>query len=204
MDNRLLAPGKDGLPQSGERQDVYCILSDIVYYAVTTSITDQELFSSAGERKVAQYRTNTFSDIAQQKSVEIHGFRVTHDIALAARSSEPAATTQWYFENFSRFEISILDKKWDSIPLSFLLPYDIYWAATAMAYATRTNPFFLLKEPITVPVGGNIKITFKPATGLTTATTSTTSPQLPGLGLTTDYGYSLKMDIYGRQNRVVS
>jgi hypothetical protein len=202
--NQLLNPTKTGLPQSGERQDIYMIMSDIIYYAPTVALTEQEFFTHNGGTKNAQYRSGIFTDVANQKNLVIKGFRCTHNIALAARSSEPAATTQWYFENFSRIKVEVLEKAWDSIPLSFLLATDMYWATTAMAFAARNNPFFYLKEPIIVPVGGNIKFTFAPAAGLTTITTTTTSPQLPNLGLTSDYGYSLKLDIFGRQDRVVS
>jgi hypothetical protein len=191
------------VPDGAKSQVTWAVMKDIAYYAPGATLTAQNLFDNS-MTKTETYRNTTFNDVGQQKNVTLYGLRVTHDMQFTAISSQTKSYTQWYFENFSEIQIKILEKSYDPIPLALALPYDLNQLDATTSLNSRQVPFFTFPDPIVVPAGGNVKIKFQPATGLTAIATAATLPTLPGLSLTNDIGLSIVFQFMGLQERVIA
>jgi hypothetical protein len=189
-------------------QKTFFIAHDIAIFGEGSSLSKQQIFSKVSA-KPTQYQSSNadFDNLGITKNVFISAMRVTHNFTFASRASgtgaEVAAETQRYFENFSTIEIWKFDKPEDSIPLSMVLPYDLYNLTTTISVLPRNNPIVRLNEPIEVPAGGGLKVFFNPAQGLNAPATGDTNPQITG-NTTVTKGWYVHFTFIGYQLRPAS
>lgn len=190
-------------PAGAESQLTWSILYDIAVWAPGATLNTQRLFDASQNRPL-QYRSGTFSQLGLQKNIMVQGMRVDSSVILAARSSEPLAAQEWYFNEFSYFSWTIIQKNYDQFKLADLLPYKLSTIGGTVTTITQDYPYFVLPEAIQIPATGDISLSFIPADGLTAAASAATNPQLPNLGLTNNYGFALNVVLMGSENRPIS
>ncbi len=202
--NEIVA--KPGAPPPGTRSEDTVLLGfDTAYWASgAVTIDEQQLFAQSSVTKTPRYRSFVFDTEAQKKNMIITGLRASHIMEFAALGTAPSAVSQMVFEEFSLLEITLREKKYPSIPLAELLPYKGYWNGSSVSHQLNDYPYYTLPEPIIVPEAGNIDFNFSPLSGYTTGASNNSNPQLPGLGLTSNYGFFIKFYIYGKQRRAIA
>lgn len=190
-------------PSGAESQLTWSILYDIAVWAPGATLNTQRLFDSSTQRPL-QYRSGTFSQLGLQKNIMIQGMRVDSSVVLAQRSSEALAAQEWYFNEFSYFAWTIIQKNYDQFKLADLLPYKLSAIGGTVTTIAQDYPYFVLPEAIQIPSTGDISLQFIPADGLTTSTAGATNPQLPNLNLANNYGFALNVVLMGSTNRPIA
>jgi len=190
-------------PVNAQSQLTWSILYDVAVYTPGAVLNTQRLFDASQNRPL-QYRSGTFQQLGLQKNIAINGMRVSSSIILAQRSSEPLAAQDWYFNEFSYFAWTIIQKNYDQFKLADLLPYKLTTIGGTVTTVTQDYPYFILPELIKIPSTGDISLSFVPADGVTAAASGVTNPQLPNLGLTSNYGFALNVVLMGSENRPIS
>lgn len=192
-------------PVDAASQLTWAVLYDTIVYAPgsTGGLQPYSLFDGSSN-KPAQYKSGTFKDLALQQNIILQGMRVSSDISLAQRSSESVALQDFYFNEFSYFAWTILEKNYDRFKLADVLPFKLNTIGATVTTITQDYPYFVLPEAIQIPSTGSITLTFVPAAGVNTLASGATNPQLPNLGLTSDYGFSMPVILMGSKNRPVS
>jgi hypothetical protein len=192
-------------PTDAASQLTWAVLYDTIVYlpGTTGGLQAQNVFDGSTNRPL-QYKSGTFKDLALQQNIILQGMRVSSDISLIQRSSENVSLQDFYFNEFSYFQWTILEKNYDRFKLADLLPFKLNTIGATVTTITQDYPYFVLPEAIQVPSTGSITLTFVPAAGVNTVAAAATNPQLPNLGLANDYGFSMPVVLMGSKNRPIS
>jgi hypothetical protein len=198
-----IVPDGFGLPPKGASvQNTWAIGQDALLINPATALDSQYTFFDNTASKSTTYRTSVLSVLAQQRAVYIRAIQLNHNLAFAANESEPAGSQLEGFNRFSYIQFSILGKAEDRFSVEDLVPYSLINLSGTVTAVQKFAPIFTLPEPIEVPKGGDIVITFLPNSGYTTAASAATNPHLPGAGFTTSSrGFNVSLRYWGAQSR---
>lgn len=163
-----------------------------------TTLTSQKMFNSTNLPD--QYSSGALVNQSRSENIRFESARASHNVQLAAISSQPTSVTLQYFELFTTIAIQTQNKTWDSFKLTDLLPST--WvgnnvASTGATQISKAFHDFQLPIYLDVPSDGSININIIPASDLTVLAAATTVPTLPGLGLTSNQGYYVDLEMWG-------
>lgn len=203
--NAAVDLGYGQAPKDAESQLTWAVLYDTIVYSpgTTGGLQPQSVFDGSSN-KPEQYKSGTFKDLALQQNIILQGMRVSSDISLLQRATEGLSLQDFYFNEFSYFQWTILEKNYDRFKLADLLPFKLNTIGATVTAITQDYPYFVLPEAIQVPSTGSITLKFIPAAGVNTVASGVTNPQLPNLNLASDYGFSMPVVLMGSKNRPVS
>jgi hypothetical protein len=195
-----------GIPQAGAQNEItWQIGYDWLLYNVSTALnTTQQFWDPSLSAKPAQFRTTSLQQLALQKAITISALRLDTNIRFTVADPAQQTTALQSFLLGSVVNITVLDKVNSPIQALSLLPYELANVSGTVTALAKIDPFFRFPAPIEVPSGGDIKVTFTPLPGYTTAATAVTNPIIPNSGLTGNEGFFIALTYFGAQTRPIS
>lgn len=201
----LAVPNQFGLPPANAQvEDTWAVGMDALIIDPATALSSSYEFYDATTSKPSQYRTSVLSVIAQQRAITITSLRLSHNLAFAAFESEPVGSQLETFNKYSYIQITTLQKKHDRLFLCDLVEQQLVNIQGTVTGFQKFAPILRLPQPIYVPKGGDIQITFYPLQGYTTAAAGATNPHLPGGGTASERAFNVTLTYFGGQQRPMS
>lgn len=179
-------------------------MKDKVIYPVSTTLTDYQLFSeTTSTGKDAYSRSHKFP-LQRGKIYTIHGIRAVSNVeVLATGLSTTQAYNKMLFEAESYFQFTIEKTTLNPVYLNQTIPQTITNIGTTAAANPRQDWLGLyFSSPIIVPYSGDISLTFKPRTGLSSAATAVTNPFYIN-GTTASEAFTIAVELYCQEWTIV-
>jgi hypothetical protein len=199
-DLREWGASPDSGSQNPQYEKTYALLYDTLLYTGGTTPAAQTLFDSS-VAKASELRNATFTGIQASAKYTITGIRATVGMAFAARNtSEPVATQQMYFENYSNLNLVINNKTYNPIVLENLLPQSYqYQGGTATPVNKTDFDVFWLPDPFVIPKFNAISLTFAPPANILLAAAANTNPVVAPTSTTTSF--YVRIELWGTLER---
>lgn len=198
-----------GAPNGAKMQKIDYTMKDTYFLNVSTALTEQSLFGSNTGVDNKMYKRGYFP-LGNQ------AFTITH-IRIMPFVAFTVATNALQFNNYiahlledSFLEFVIEGKETLVYPMHRGVPIeavpllaDIPAATNALTgVREKFNTYDKLSDPLVVGKNKDMKVTFKPATGLTTqASVANQNYVWPSAGLTSDLGFAIMFYLRGYLER---
>lgn len=195
---------KFGLAPAGAGFEyVETTLFDTLYWGASATVATVNPLFIPGTKTGAAWMQNFSVPASLNRNITILAIRVTAQVNFTVPSSHAAAGFQQdSFFRFSSLQWQIESKQYNPIPLDQLYTNDFYNLAGTLANRDKRVDYQQLANPIELPPQGQVNfwINANPS-GLTTSATAIAN--LPGLSLTNDLGFYVKVDLYGVEKRPI-